>query len=780
MIKIAQKTKVEIEFDAVTKEFNSNIKASEKHMTSLRKELKLNATELKGDAENVELLSKRKKLLAEQSIESKNKIENLNNKLNEAKRLFGEDAEQVRLLGNQITDAKTQFAAIQNEIKDTDKKLDSFANIADKTDDEIKGLSDATEKSGGIAEKAGKGFTVFKGVLANLISQGVSKLKDELKELITTTDKASSHVQAAVGATDEAAGKFRNVIKNVYNNNFGESMEDIADAVIKINENFGDNYGEEQLQKITEKAITLRDVFDMDISETLRGVNGLVTNMGLDIDEAFDYMVVGAQQGLNKTGELGDNIAEYSQLWGQAGFSAQGMFTILDNGLSAGAYNLDQVNDFVKEFNISLADGRMGENIKSFSKESQELFKNWKNGKATGSEVFQSIINDLGNMENKQKALTIASETWSSLGEDNAMSVLTSLTEVNHMYDDVKGSAEKLADVQYDNVGDAIEGLGRNLKSAFQGPLEEKVLPELNEKLSEVDDKIGGLSEKIGLGIDGLMTAYDWTTKHKALLIGIGGVIGTVAVGIGIYNAAMALGTALKTADAVSIGGLVAAKWAENTANWALAASGMAALGPILLIAAGIAALIAVIVLIVKNFDTLKAKVKDVTESTSEKFNAWKEKTVSSIKAIPESIGNFFEGIKNKIKVPKIEVTYTNEGTLAKVAQALGLEGFPKLSIRWNKYGYFKQKTIVAEGYAEAGDSEYALPLNSRTLDPLAAGVVNHMDINNDEVIEYVKALYSKMLELPSDFESGFIDAVANRLKINLDKRELGRVVRSY
>lgn len=780
MIKIAKKTKVEIEFDAVTKEFNSNIKASEKHMTSLRKELKLNATELKGDAENVELLSKRKQLLAEQSIESKNKIENLNNKLNEAKRLFGDDAEQVRLLGNQITDAKTQFAAIQNEIKDTDKKLDSFANSADKTDDEIKGLSDATEKSGGIVEKAGKGFTVFKGVLANLISQGVSKLKDELKELITTTDKASSHVQAAVGATDEAAEKFRNVIKNVYNNNFGESMEDIADAVIKINENFGDNYGEEQLQKITEKAITLRDVFDMDISETLRGVNGLVTNMGLDIDEAFDYMVVGAQQGLNKTGELGDNIAEYSQLWGQAGFSAKGMFTILDNGLSAGAYNLDKVNDFVKEFNISLADGRMGENIKSFSKESQELFKNWKNGKATGSEVFQSIINDLGKMENKQKALTIASETWSSLGEDNAMSVLTSLTEVNHMYDDVKGSAEKLADVQYDNVGDAIEGLGRNLKSAFQGPLEEKVLPELNERLSEVDDKIGGLSEKIGLGIDGLMTAYDWTTKHKALLIGIGVVIGTVAVGIGIYNSAMALGTALKTADAVSIGGLVAAKWAENTANWALAASGMAALGPILLIVAAITAVIAVIVIVIKNFDKIKAKGKEVTEFLSKKFSDWKEKTVSSIKAIPESIGKFFEGIKSKIKTPKIEVTYTNEGTLAKVAQALGLEGFPKLSIRWNKYGYFKEKTIVAEGYAEAGDSEYALPLNSRTLDPLAAGVVNHMDFNNDEIIEYIKALYSKMLDLPSDFESSFIDAVANRLKINLNKRELGRVVRSY
>ena len=35
------------------------------------------------------------------------------------------------------------------------------------------------------------------------------------------------------------------------------------------------------------------------------------------------------------------------------------MFTILQNGLDNGAYNLDKVNDFVKEFGVSLSDGRI-------------------------------------------------------------------------------------------------------------------------------------------------------------------------------------------------------------------------------------------------------------------------------------------------------------------------------------------------------------------------------------------------------------------------------------
>ena len=99
------------------------------------------------------------------------------------------------------------------------------------------------------------------------------------------------------------------------------------------------------------------------------------------------------------------------------------MFAILENGLDAGAYNLDKVNDYVKEFGNSLADGRIGDNIDYFSDGTKKLFEEWKNGKASTSDVFYSVINDLSEMENQQQALTIASEVWSSLGEDNAMPV---------------------------------------------------------------------------------------------------------------------------------------------------------------------------------------------------------------------------------------------------------------------------------------------------------------------------------------------------------------------
>lgn len=104
----------------------------------------------------------------------------------------------------------------------------------------------------------------------------------------------------------------------------------------------------DNLKELTENATALEDIFDMDMQESVRGIDTLMKKFGLTSKQAYDYMAKGAQNGLDKTHELGDNIAEYGQLWSQAGFSAEEMFTILQNGLDAGAYNLDKVNDFVK------------------------------------------------------------------------------------------------------------------------------------------------------------------------------------------------------------------------------------------------------------------------------------------------------------------------------------------------------------------------------------------------------------------------------------------------
>ncbi|EOA3823965.1 phage tail tape measure protein [Enterococcus hirae] len=127
----------------------------------------------------------------------------------------------------------------------------------------------------------------------------------------------------------------------------------------------------------------------------------------MEIGDCLDMITVALQRnGSTWADEVGDNMAEYSQLWSQMGFSASETFQILENGTRNGAYNLDKVNDVVKEIGISLTDGRIEENIDSFSQKSKELFESYKSGGASQAEVIQSLLTDLGEMENKTEALS--------------------------------------------------------------------------------------------------------------------------------------------------------------------------------------------------------------------------------------------------------------------------------------------------------------------------------------------------------------------------------------
>lgn len=351
-------------------------------------------------------------------------------------------------------------------------------------------ISDAGSKLNGVSAVAGAG----------LVASG---------KLAADNEAAVNRYITATGTAISETENYKSILDDMYSNNYGESYQELAEKMALVKQNLGD-ISDTDLQSITENAYLLQDAFGMDFLESVRGINGLMTNMGLTSTEAFNLMVTGAQNGLNKSNELGDNIAEYSQLWGQAGFSAEEMFTILQNGLDSGAYNLDKVNDFVKEFSISLSDGRIEDNLGSFSTKSQDLFKAWQNGEASSKDVFYSIIADLENMENKQEALTIASNVWSALGEDNAMSVITSLNDVNKTYTDTAGSVSQANETMYGGSSSKAQTAMRDIQTAFTkiGEVLLPIIATIATKLSEMATKFSGLSpvvQKVIVVITGII-----------------------------------------------------------------------------------------------------------------------------------------------------------------------------------------------------------------------------------------------------------------------------------
>ncbi len=454
-----------LESQAATKKVNQEMREYEKEQAKTQKEIKES-----GSATD----------------EQKEKLAKLEQKLDEAR--------------SRAAELKTEQSKLKSEIKSASKELDEQTEGLNKVANAEDDVKQATDEMKISVEKSSEGFTVMKGAISNLVSDALNVAVDKFKEMAVSSEQALNSLQVKTGMSTEAVSELKDEMYAIYKDNFGDSLTDVADKIALVAQNI-DESDPSKIKSITENAIGLSDAFGSDFEENLRGVNGLMTNMGLTAEEAFDYIAKGSRNGLDKTHELTDNLAEYSQLWGQAGFSAEEMFSILQNGLDSGAYTLDKVNDYVGEFGKALADGRMGENIKSFSTETQNLFNAWKNGNATIADVFQSSITDLSNMKSQQEALTLATTMWGSLGEDNAMSVITALNNVNDTYKDVSGTMQEINDIQYNDAGSQIEALGRQFEVDILQPIVEKATPKikefitwLSEHLPEVTSALAGLT----------------------------------------------------------------------------------------------------------------------------------------------------------------------------------------------------------------------------------------------------------------------------------------------
>ena len=67
-----------------------------------------------------------------------------------------------------------------------------------------------------------------------------------------------------------------------------------------------------KLQSVTEDALALRDTFGFEVNESVRAAKMLMDQFGISSEEAYNLIAQGAQQGLDKNGDLLDSINEYS------------------------------------------------------------------------------------------------------------------------------------------------------------------------------------------------------------------------------------------------------------------------------------------------------------------------------------------------------------------------------------------------------------------------------------------------------------------------------------
>lgn len=367
-----------------------------------------------------------------QSLDMSGKtVRNLEQQLSQAKSAYGQNSTEVAKLETKLNQAREAENRLKGELNQTNTALREQGSTAEAASSKLHKVGQATKDIG-----AGLTSTVTPALGA----AGVASMK-----FATDFDGSQRQIQASLGLTAKGAENMGEVVKNVYRKGWGESLEQVNQAVVKVYQNMEDVPGEE-IQGVTEDVLALAKTFDIDLGETTRGASQLMKQYGMTGKEAMDFIATGMQGGLDVSNEFLDNLAEYTPLFKQAGFTSDQMLTILKNGTRDGAYNLDYVNDLVKEYGIRIQDGSKSttDAMGKMSKGTQEMWKEFEAGKRPASDVFYSIIKDLKGMDNQVEATQLGVALFGTKFEDLGNQVVYSMGDTNKALGDTNGRMDEL------------------------------------------------------------------------------------------------------------------------------------------------------------------------------------------------------------------------------------------------------------------------------------------------------------------------------------------------
>ena len=456
-------------------ENSKKLEAEQKRLTS---SFKLQNAELGQNASEADKLELAQKQLRQQMEMTDRVVHNLEQQLSAAKRVYGENSTEVQQLETKLNQAKTTLKQFENSLQSVGRSGDQAAE----------GM-----------EQLGKKLDLHNMMEATQMLQGMSQQLIELGKatvgIAIDFDRSQRKIQSSLGLTQKGAENLGKISKDAWKKGFGESLEEVDTALIKVYQNMRD-VPREELQGASENILTLAKVYDVDLNEATRGAGQLMSQFGLSTQEAFNYLAAGAQEGLNYSDELFDNLSEYAPLFKQAGFSVDEMFTILANGTKNGSYNLDYINDLVKEFGIRVQDGSKGvtEGFGDLSEETQKVWESFNEGKGTAADVFNAVLGDLQKMDDKVKANQIGVALFGTKWEDMGADAVLSLNDVNGGLGDVNGRMEEMKKLQEESLGQQFQKALRETQAAFEpigkklAELAKDVLPPVVEGIKTLVD----------------------------------------------------------------------------------------------------------------------------------------------------------------------------------------------------------------------------------------------------------------------------------------------------
>lgn len=277
---------------------------------------------------------------------------------------------------------------------------------------------------------------------------------------------ANAKLAAQLGVGPAEAAKLSKVSSDVFANNWGESTEQVDEAIKGVYQNIGDtSQAKGGLEGVTTKALALAQTFDQEVGPTSAAVGQMIkTGLAKNADQAFDILTRGFQTGADKAGDLLDTFNEYGVQFRSLGLDGQTAMGLISQGLKGGARDADLVADSLKEFNLRARDvtSTAPAGFKALGLNAKQMATDVASGGPKATEALQKTLDALRKYPNSSKKASIAASIFGTQSED-MQKALESLdpSKATDTMGKVTGATDKMAKTISDSPSAALETFKR-------------------------------------------------------------------------------------------------------------------------------------------------------------------------------------------------------------------------------------------------------------------------------------------------------------------------------
>ncbi|MDV6319581.1 phage tail tape measure protein [Chromohalobacter sp. HP20-39] len=462
------------EYDHLAKAVQKTTEPNAQLSNELEKaRIRLNAQQEAADSSGNELKRYRDRIR-----QANDKVERLNTtqrtqqeRLSGVKRRLDEAGIGTDKLGRKARELRGD----EERLNDTlEKQKDKLSAVARKQ----RAAADAAKR---YQRLAGRGNAIRGTCATGLATGGVGMAAMTTQAL--GNEMAGSRLAAQFGEGKSAAAEYREVINNVYSGGRGNGMQDVQRAVGAVGAAFGslEEQSASKIKSITNQALTLQEVFGVDITESVQTAQNMVKNkLAPNATAAFDLIAKSFQEvPAAMRDELPDILQEYGTNFRALGFSGNEAMSLLVAAADKGRFALDKTGDAVKEFTIRGSDmskasvaayDAIGLNASAMS---DAVASGGDQARAAMQTTAKAILAIEDPAKRANTAIALFGTPLEDLSVDQIPQFLKALGGTKDRLGDVTGATADAADTLDNNAGKALKDVLRALSGPFMTALED-------------------------------------------------------------------------------------------------------------------------------------------------------------------------------------------------------------------------------------------------------------------------------------------------------------------